>query len=700
MESCQLSFLSKLQARIKYSRLYRTHNIERLYIRYGRNNHEMMTAAWLEVVNDRLSVFVSVRNIRKSEIYDDNLAARYKAEIEKQFYEIINDCELERKETPLHQRLKDDIIPVYDSESLRHQVEALRFCCSMKVSALYADTGTGKSKIAIDLVISRYEAGQIKKVLIFLPVATKKNFQKQIDKWCHYPQIEWRMIGHESMGSSEKTVFEALNYVDSETQIIVDESHLIKTPTAKRSQRIKLVCEKTSYKLVMTGTPVTDNVHNLYMQYAVLSPLIIGVRSWKKFEEKYLVMGGRLRDEIVGYKNINYLMGLLEPYTYQIAKEDCLNLPAKQYLTHICELTEKQWDYYIEEKDRLLRIIISDNFTAADIFQTFTRMQQICSGYLISNGRRIPLISNKLSLFDKIPTDEKTVIFCKYLFEVNLLTEHFKRENCAVFTGRNPKERDRELNDFVSGTKQYFIATMHSGGTGLNGLQENCRQIVFFSNSFSYFHRKQSVGRIDRQGQQNEMYIHDFLTNANIDDKIMRNLKRKGNLSDEIKKQMNDKTKLKKYIESLYNNEKYCYICKKNTCIMKTEILTGTEKRLYEVVGPLVMNPKVLRQNNGAAFKTSENHLYFVALDDNDDCIGFISIQKKGKTGFINNYYIQDRDKELMASLIKTAEKYSKKEKLEMLIIIAQSQDYEVVRKLKFTIEKPFVRNTRFVKNI
>jgi superfamily II DNA or RNA helicase len=660
----------------------------------------MMTSAWLEVVNDRLSVFVSIRNTRKSEIFDDNLAIRYKAEIEKQFYEIINGCELERREIPLHQRLKDDIVPVYDASSLRHQVEALRFCCSMKVSALYADTGTGKSKIAIDLVVSRYEAGQIKKVLVFLPMATKKNFQNQITQWCHYPQIEWRMIGHESMGSSEKIVFEALNYVDSETQIIVDESHLIKTPTAKRSQRIKLVCEKTSYKLVMTGTPVTDNVHDLYMQYAVLSPLIIGVRNWKKFEEKYLVMGGRMRDEIVGYKNIDYLMGLLEPYTYQITKEDCLNLPAKQYHTHTCELTDRQWDYYIEEKDRLLRIILSDNFTAANIFQTFTRMQQICSGYSVLNGDKIPLKSNKLSLFDQIPSNEKTVIFCKYLFEVTALTEHFKRENCALFTGQNPKERDRELRDFVSGNKQYFIATMHSGGTGLNGLQEVCRQVVFFSNSFSYFHRKQSVGRIDRQGQQNEMFIHDFCTNANIDDKIMQNLKRKSNLSDEIKKLMNDKTKLKKYIESLYKNEKYTYICKKNTNSMRMEILAGTEKRLYEVVGPLVMNPAVLRQNDGVAFKTSENHVYFVALDDADDCVGFIPVQKKGKMGLINNYYIQDRDKELMSSLIKSAEKYLKSEKLKFLAIIAQSTDYEVVQKLKFTVEKPFVKNTRFIKKI
>jgi hypothetical protein len=276
-----MNTLKTLQARIKHSRLYTGKNkgIRRLYIRYGKQGRGIKTSAWFEVVNDRLQVFVKVENDHHPNYYDDQLARTYKAEIERQFHELIHNCELERKAVPLHVRLKDDILPVYDSRSKKHQVDALRFLCSMKVSALYADTGTMKSKIAIDLVQSRYEAGQIKKALVFLPVSTKKNFRNQITLWCSNPGIEWKLIGIESMSSSNRTVFEALNFADSETQVIIDESHMVKTPTAKRSKRIKMVCDKSSYKVVMTGTPVTENVHNLYMQYAMLSDLIIGVRN-------------------------------------------------------------------------------------------------------------------------------------------------------------------------------------------------------------------------------------------------------------------------------------------------------------------------------------------------------------------------------------------------------------------------------------
>jgi hypothetical protein len=38
---------------------------------------------------------------------------------------------------------------------------------------------------------------------------------------------------------------------------------------------------------------------------------------------------------------------------------------------------------------------------------------------------------------------------------------------------------------------------------------------------------------------------------------------------------------------------------------MKIMTLQGTDKLLYELVAPLVMNPAILRQNNNYPFKTS-----------------------------------------------------------------------------------------------
>lgn len=552
IETATLTPLEKLQKRIKGAKMYHAKraNRYRLYIPFGKRGRGIKTSAWFEVVNDRLTPFVKVENDRHPNYYDDQLSEQYQQRIYNQFREIINDCELERKETPLNERLKDNIIPVHES-SLKYQADALRFLCSMKVSALFADTGTGKSKVVVDLCTSRYEAGQINKAVIFCPVSTKKNFKKEIERWGSKTPITWKIVGTESISGSDREFLEVLDFVDSETQIVVDESHMVKNPLAKRSKRIKKISAKTSYKVVMTGTPVTQNVHDLYMQYAILSELIIGLDSWLKFEEKYLILGGVNGDEIIGYKNIDHLMGLVEPYTFQITKAEAIVLPAKREQSIYCDLNYEQQQYYFQEKDWLLDRIDRDLVEVTDIFKTFGRMQQIASGYYPSDNGPVWIGSFKPSLFKKVDLDEKTIIFCKYVFEVDLIVEHLGKENCCIFTGQNRKDRDNELRDFVEGNKPYFVATMQSGGTGLNGLQLAARQIIFYSNSFSYFQRKQSIGRIDRQGQTKEMKVFDFQTNCGIDDKIIKNLGRKGSLANEIRVLLKDKTKLKKYVSEM-----------------------------------------------------------------------------------------------------------------------------------------------------
>lgn len=544
------SALKKLQSRIKHSKLYKG-RVERLYFNFRPSKKDVKVSTWFEIVNDKLTPCVRVENYRSAQLRDYIYESIIKSDIYKQFHEIIYECELERKKVPLHERLKDEVDPVYDDRSERHQAEALRFLCSMKVSALNGDVGTMKSKIAIDLCASRYHAGEIKKVLVFLPVSTKKNFQEQISLWNTCEALEWKIVGHETMGSSPRTVFDVLKFIDNETQVIIDESHLVKNPLAKRSKRIKNICDKASYKIVMTGTPVTENVHNLYMQYAMLSDLIINVPNWLKFEEKYIILGGHSGNEVIGYKNLDHLLGLIEPYTYQI-DSSVLGLKAKTHHKHYCDLNAEQKELYESEKERLLDLIRNDEVRATDIFQTFMRMQQITSGYYIDHyGNKVEIHTHKIALLKELDFPEKTVFFCKFIFEVDTLLNFFGKENCAEFSGRNPKTRDAEKDSFVRGDKKYFIATMQSGGTGLNGLQFVSNNVVFFSNSFSYFQRKQSIGRVDRKGQANPVHVWDLLTTAKIDERIMNCLLRKNDLADEIKVLINDKTKLKSYINSL-----------------------------------------------------------------------------------------------------------------------------------------------------
>ena len=68
--------------------------------------------------------------------------------------------------------------------------------------------------------------------------------------------------------------------------------------------------------------------------------------------------------------------------------------------------------------------------------------------------------------------------------------------------------------------------------------------------------------------------------------------------------------------------------------------LDGLEPQLFNLIGPLAMNPKVLRANNNYPFKTTERFQWYIAVEDND-VTGFVPVEQKSGGYVINNYYVQ-----------------------------------------------------------
>lgn len=543
--------LKRLEKRIKGTRYWGKYGKERLYFNTKTyNDRHCHVKIWLEVVNDNVVFQCKVFHERRNEWEFSAIEERIKYEMSQMYREVIWDCELERKNTPICVRLMDDTQPIQDCRRMPYQEDALRFLCSKKVGALFADVGTGKTKVAIDLAESRFIGGKIEKVLVFCPVSTIQNFKNEVAKFSQTGLI-WEYIGIESISSSIAAYNKAASFVDAESMVIIDEIHLVKTPHAKRSKHIHKICQQCSYKLIMTGTPIADSVHDLYMQYNMLSDRIMQCNSWSEYEQQYVLLGGITGRAIVGYKNLDYLTGLIEPYTFQIRKEDCLKLPPKAIYAYTCSLTSKQQRLYSETKEELLEIIDEGDYTSETIFLYLTRLQQIACGYYYnSDGEFTYIGTNKISLLQQIGIPAKAIFFCKYLFEVDILVQHLTPERCSIFTGKNRKNRDAEKEKFVNGQTDYFVATSSSGGTGLNGLQV-CNTIFRFSSTYKYIEDKQTIGRIERPGQQHNMTVYNISTDAGIDNMIQRSISRKERLDEQIRSMIDDKIKLRAFLSEL-----------------------------------------------------------------------------------------------------------------------------------------------------
>ena len=124
--------------------------------------------------------------------------------------------------------------------------------------------------------------------------------------------------------------------------------------------------------------------------------------------------------------------------------------------------------------------------------------------------------------------------------------------------------------------------------------------------------------------------------------------------------------------------------------------LQGTDKRLYELVAPLVMNPDILKQNYNYPFRTSEDFVWFVAVDKKK-VIGFIPVEEKKKEYVINNYYIESNNEDTLKLLLEKviSETNTSKE----LTSVTFMEHSSLFKDLGFSEEKIWTRYVKMKKD-
>lgn len=123
--------------------------------------------------------------------------------------------------------------------------------------------------------------------------------------------------------------------------------------------------------------------------------------------------------------------------------------------------------------------------------------------------------------------------------------------------------------------------------------------------------------------------------------------------------------------------------------MIQTIRVHGTEKRLYELIAPLVMNPEVLRANNNYPFKTTEHYVWFIAIDDGR-VLGFLPVEHRSAGVVINNYYVGDDKGEVLGILLQSAVKATEEETEITAVVLLHHQS--VFEENGFTIDSTWKR--------
>jgi SNF2 family DNA or RNA helicase len=430
-----------------------------------------------------------------------------------------------------------------------HQFPAVEKLLPLRVGAFFMDMGTGKTRCAIELVCKRQQ--RISKVVWLCPVSLKQTIEFEIQKHttgeiiylfdeqttdANIPNAFWYIIGLESISSSDRVTLALNKLIDNDSFVIVDESSYIKGYASKRSMRLTEISKKARYRLLLTGTPISQGVEDLYSQMRFLSPDILGYNSFYSFAHHHLEYSEKYPGLMVRSLGLEKIANKIQPYVYQITKEECLHLPDKLYNSVYCSLTEEQNEYYNQAKQEIL--LDTEEPSSYVIFQLFTALQQIVSGFWKRNGELLEFPHERIetlkTAIEQIPENEKIIIWCKYIYSIKEIEKQFP-DSALYYGDLSESQRNTQLEEFRK-EKRILIATQATGGHGLT-LNES-HYHIFYENEFKYSHRIQAEDRSHRIGQALPVTYIDIVSNSGIDHRITKSLQKKSNVVNDFKREI------------------------------------------------------------------------------------------------------------------------------------------------------------------
>lgn len=115
--------------------------------------------------------------------------------------------------------------------------------------------------------------------------------------------------------------------------------------------------------------------------------------------------------------------------------------------------------------------------------------------------------------------------------------------------------------------------------------------------------------------------------------------------------------------------------------------LQGIDRQLYRLVGPLVMNPKVLQYNNGYPFKTGEHYVWYIAIEK-QKVMGFIPLEMRKNEHIINNYYAEAETHDYILDTLLNTVLTDEEESTQPLSAVVQTPHQDLFVQKGFEITK------------
>ena len=441
-----------------------------------------------------------------------------------------------------------DRLITLDANTIRelpHQVDvALRVLRRpMGGRAILADeVGLGKTIEAGIIMKELGVRGMARRVLILAPASLVEQWQAELEtkffeKFDTPTEAEDWQRTNKAIASYQGAVAHAPEILKSRWDlVIVDEAHNVKNHTTAVHQLLRQV--ERNFMLLLTATPIQNNLRELYNLVTLLRPGQLG--TWSQFQRDYVKDGDPRRAS--NPEALREFTSQVMIRTRRSSVADVINLPPRRPVHHAVALTPAETALY-GDTVRFLRDLSREGFFKLELVRLLQRLtssskaladslHSVASGDQVqpdARRRAAELAEQARAVNDHgkldyltryladTPSPDRVIVFSEHLPTLNLLKHRLDGigRPAITFTGSLSRaERSLQLARFRAEPGSVFLTT-RVGSEGLN--LQFCNRIVNYEIPWNPMIVERRIGRVQRIGQEREVHILNLAAQATIE---------------------------------------------------------------------------------------------------------------------------------------------------------------------------------------
>ncbi|KKA21601.1 SNF2 family helicase/ATPase [Rasamsonia emersonii CBS 393.64] len=454
--------------------------------------------------------------------------------------ELLNDEKLGGETTTVFRESPSFI----NGEMRDYQIAGLNWLVSLHengISGILADEmGLGKTLQTISFLgYLRHICGITGPHLIGVPKSTLDNWKREFEKWT--PDVNVLVL----QGSKEErqqlinerlvdenfdvciTSYEMILREKSHLKkfaweyIIIDEAHRIKNEESSLAQIIRLFHSRN--RLLITGTPLQNNLHELWALLNFLLPDVFG--DSEAFDQWFSSQDAD-QDTVV-----QQLHRVLRPFLLRRVKSDVeKSLPPKKEV-NLYKILEKDIDAVNgaagkrESKTRLLNIVMQLRkccnhpylFEGAEPGPPYTTDE-----HLINNAGKMVVLDKLLNRMKR--QGSRVLIFSQMSRVLDILEDYcvFRdHKYCRIDGSTAHEDRIAAIDEYnrPGSDKFIFLLTTRAGGLGINLTTADV--VVLYDSDWNPQADLQAMDRAHRIGQTKQVHVFRFVTENAIEEKVL-----------------------------------------------------------------------------------------------------------------------------------------------------------------------------------